>query len=195
MASATAIRRAVLVFVPALAFIGLLAYGLLTAAPTEVGEGTRLPDFELARLDEDGVLTEEDLEGSPVVINFWASWCIPCKEEAALLQETYERYRADGVVFLGVNIKDSNVDARAFVEEYGMTYPVVSDPGEELARALGVKGIPETFFIDAEGAFVGTAAGQRQAQRGGTVVLGPVSEESLTTNIDILLRRSGSGDS
>lgn len=177
-------------FVPALAFIGLLTYGLLTSAPSQIEEGTRLPEFELTRLDEEGILTDDDLAGAPVVINFWASWCIPCKEEAALLQETYERYRDDGVVFLGVNIKDSNVDARAFIEEYGMTYPVVSDPSEDLARALGVKGIPETFFIDAEGAFVGTAAGQRRAQRGGTVVLGPVSEESLTTNIDILLRRS-----
>ena len=190
MASSKAIRRAVLVFVPALAFIGLLAYGLLTAAPTEIEEGNTLPSFELTRLDEEGVLTDEDLEGSPVVINFWASWCIPCKEEAKLLQDTYERYRSEGVVFLGVNIKDANVDAQTFIEEYGITYPVVSDPTEVLADDLGVKGIPETFFIDADGAFVGTAAGQRQAQRGGTVVLGPVSEESLTTNIDILLRRA-----
>lgn len=190
MASSKAIRRAVLVFVPALAFIGLLAYGLLTGAPTEIEEGSTLPSFELARLDEEGVLTDEDLAGSPVVINFWASWCIPCKEEAELLQATYERYRSEGVVFLGVNIKDADVDAQAFIEEYGITYPVVSDPTEVLADDLGVKGIPETFFIDAEGTFVGTAAGQRQAQRGGTVVLGPVSEESLTTNIDILLRRA-----
>jgi cytochrome c biogenesis protein CcmG, thiol:disulfide interchange protein DsbE len=190
VADPKAIRRAVLVFVPALAFIGLLAYGLLTAAPAEIEEGAQLPGFELERLDEAGVMTEEDLAGAPVVINFWASWCIPCKEEAELLQETYERYRDDGVVFLGVNIKDADVDAQAFIEEYGITYPVVSDPSEVLADDLGVNGIPETFFIDAEGSFVGTAAGQRQAQRGGTVVLGPVSEESLTTNIDILLRRA-----
>ena len=190
MASATTIRRAIIVFVPALAFIGLLAYGLVTSAPTEVGAGTELPEFELARLDEDGVLSGAELQGRPVVVNFWASWCIPCKEEAELLQQTYERYRAEGVIFLGVNIKDSNVDARAFIEEYDVTYPVVSDPNEDLARSLGVKGIPETFFFDAEGMLIGTAAGQRQEQREGAVVLGPVSEESLTTNIDILLRRS-----
>ena len=190
MASPRAIRRAVIVFVPVIAFISLLAYGLLTSAPRQVSEGERLPEFELARLDEDGVLTDEDLAGEALVINFWASWCIPCKEEAKLLQDTYEEYRDDGVVFLGVNIKDSAVGAREFIEEYGITYPVVSDPGEDLARELGVKGIPETFFVDAEGLFVGTAAGQRQAQDQGTVVLGPVSEEALTTNIDILLRRT-----
>ena len=183
-------RRAVIVFVPALAFIGLLTYGLVRSAPSEVGEGSRLPEFELTRLDESGTLTNDDLAGQPVVVNFWASWCIPCKEEAELLQTTYEAFQDEGVVFLGVNIKDSSVDARSFIDEYGITYPVVSDPNEDLARSLGVKGIPETFFIDDEGAFVGTAAGQRQAQEQGIVVLGPVSEESLTTNIDILLRRA-----
>lgn len=191
MASSRAIRRAVLVFLPAVAFIGLLTYGLLASAPSEIEEGSRLPEFELTRLDEEGVLTHDDLDGAPVVINFWASWCIPCKEEAKLLQDTYEEYRDEGVIFLGVNIKDSNVGAQEFIEEYGITYPVVSDPSEDLARELGVKGIPETFFIDAEGVFVGTAAGQRQSQQGGAVVLGPVSEESLIENIEILLRRSG----
>lgn len=181
-----------MVFVPALAFIGLLTYGLLTSAPKEIGEGTRLPGFELSRLDEEGVLTEEDLAGTPVVINFWASYCIPCREEAKLLQDTYERYRDDGVVFLGVNYKDSSVAAREFMEEYGMTYPVVSDSNEDLAEELGVKGIPETFFIDADGAFVGNVSGPRQAVEGGVPWLGPISEESLITNIDILLRRSRS---
>ena len=182
----------VVVLAPAAAFIALLAYGLLTAAPTDVGEGTRLPDFELQRLDTEGTLTRADLEGKPVVVNFWASWCIPCQEEAGLLQETYEAYRDDGIVFLGVNIKDSNVDARSFIDEYDMTYPVVHDPNEELARELGVSGIPETFFFDADGELVGNASGPRQEQRGGVQWLGPISEEALTTNIDILLRRSAS---
>ena len=184
-------RRAVLVFVPVVAFIGLLAYGLMTSAPSEVSQGARLPDFELTRLDEAGTLTNADLEGKPVVINFWASWCIPCREEAELLQATYERYRDEGVVFLGVNIKDSNVDAKAFIEEYDMSYPVVSDPNEELARELGVVGMPETFFIDDEGTFVGSASGPRQEKKEGVQWLGPVSEEALVTNIDILLRRAG----
>ena len=190
MASGKTIRRVVLVFVPALAFLALLAYGLMTAAPSDVAEGTRLPDFELTRLDQDGTLTEADLAGRPVVVNFWASWCIPCREEAELLQATYEEYADEGVVFLGVNIKDSNVDAKEFIDEYGMTYPVVHDPNEELARALGVNGIPETFFIDDESELIGSAAGPRQEQRGGVQWLGPISEEALITNIDILLRRA-----
>ena len=190
MASAKTIRRAVLAFVPVAAFIGLLTYGLLTSAP-DVGAGTRLPDFELPRLDSAGVMTDEDLRGKPVVVNFWASWCIPCREEARLLQETYEEYSSEGVVFLGVNIKDSTVDARDFIDEYEMTYPVVSDQNEDLARALGVNGIPVTFFIDSVIVLVGSASGPRQEQRGCVLWLGPISEEALTTNIDVLLRRSG----
>ena len=191
MATGRAVRRAVFVLGPVVAFIALLAYGLSTSAPSRVEEGARLPDFELTRLDETGMLTTADLEGKPVVINFWASWCIPCRQEAELLQATYEEYRDEGVVFLGVNIKDSNVDAKAFIDEYDMTYPVVSDPNEELARELGVVGIPETFFIDDEGTFVGSASGPRQARKEGVQWLGPVSEEALITNIDILLRRAG----
>ncbi len=189
MASARTVRRAVLVFAPVAAFIGLLTYGLVTSAP-DVGAGARLPGFELPRLDRAGTLTDEDLRGRPVVVNFWASWCIPCREEARLLQATYEEYADEGVVFLGVNIKDSTVDARAFIDEYEMTYPVVSDQNEDLARALGVNGIPETFFLDDESVLVGSASGPRRQQREGVQWLGPISEEALTTNIDVLLRRS-----
>ena len=189
MAISRSARRAIFVFLPVIAFIALLAYGLTAAAPRDAGPGTRLPDFELPLLDG-GTLTDEDLRGSPVVVNFWASWCIPCREEAELLQEKYEDYSDEGVVFLGVNIKDSTVDAQRFVDEFEMTYPVVSDQDEDLARALGVQGIPETFFIDDAGVLIGSATGPRQEQRGGVQWLGPISEQALTTNIDILLRRS-----
>jgi len=100
VASPRAIRRAVIVFVPVLAFIGLLAYGLTTSAPKKVGPGSQLPEFELARLDEEGVLRASDLKGRPVVVNFWASWCVPCREEADVLHSTYEQYRDEGVVLL-----------------------------------------------------------------------------------------------
>ncbi len=190
MPSPRLLRRAVVVFVPVIAFIGLLAYGLTTSAPNKVGPGSTLPNFELTRLDRDGVLTANDLRGSPVVINFWASWCIPCREEAEDLQATYEEYRDEGVVFVGVNIKDSTVGAKEFIDEFGVTYPMVSDPDEDLARDLGVVGIPETFFIDSEGVFVGSASGRPLDKEQGVQRLGPVSREVLTTNIDILLRRS-----
>jgi len=190
VASGKALRRAVIVFVPVVAFIGLLAYGLTTSAPKKVGPGSELPDFELARLDTEGMLSAGDLKGRPIVINFWASWCVPCREEAEVLQSTYEQYRDEGVVFLGVNIKDSVDGARGFIDEFEVTYPMVRDPDEELARELGVVGIPETFFIDADGEFVGSASGPPLDKEQGVQRLGPVSEEVLTTNIDVLLRRT-----
>ena len=186
------LRRLVLVLTPAVAFIALLTYGLIRSAPSKVTAGSEIPPFELPRLDGAGSMTQADLRGSAVVINFWASWCIPCREEAELLERTYREYRDRGVLFVGVNIKDSDDDALRFVEEYGVSYPILRDVDEELAGALGVSGIPETFFIDADGRFVGTASGAARGETQGTVVLGPVVEEELVTNIEILLRRGGS---
>ena len=183
------LRRLVLVLIPAVAFIGLLAYGLTQSAPSRVTPGAEVPDFELPALAGDGTISSEELRGSPVVVNFWASWCEPCRQEAELLERVFREYEDDGVVFLGVNIKDSDVAAMEFVDEFGISYPVVRDVGEDFARTLGVTAMPETFFIDSEGRFVGTASGSVQGEQRGVVVLGPVSEQDLITNIEILLRR------
>ncbi|MGH2808516.1 MAG: TlpA family protein disulfide reductase [Actinomycetota bacterium] len=188
--TAKKLRRIALVLIPALAFLGLLAYGLIKSAPAKVEAGEPIPDFELPLLGETGTVSAQELRGSPVVINFWASWCIPCREEARLLDRIYREYRDDGVVFLGVNYKDSEIDALDFIDEFGVDYPSVTDVSDEFSRELGVTGVPETFFIDAEGRFVGSASGGKQGEQRGIVTLGPVSEESLVTNIEILLRRS-----
>ena len=183
-------RRVVVVFVPAIAFLALLTYGLVVSAPSSIEVGDRVDDVGLPLLGG-GEIDTGDLRGRSVVINFWASWCVPCRDEAELLERTYRRYRDDGVVFLGVNIKDSESEARAFVDEFDISYPVARDVDESFADSLGVSGIPETFFVDAEGRFVGTASGGAQAEREGIVVLGPVNETALSENIEILLRRAG----
>jgi cytochrome c biogenesis protein CcmG/thiol:disulfide interchange protein DsbE len=184
------VRRIAIVLIPALAFLGLLAYGVFTSAPAKVEAGEPIPDFELPVLGGTETVSASDLRGSPVVINFWASWCTPCREEARLLERIYSEYSDDGVVFLGVLYKDSEESGLAFAEEFGVSYTTVMDIDEEFSRELGVKGVPETFFIDDEGNFVGSASGPKQGERGGNVWLGPVSEEALVTNIEILLRRS-----
>ena len=183
------LRRLVLVLIPAAAFIGLLAYGLIQSAPSKVTPGTKVPAFELPSLLGDGTVTSEELRGSPVVVNFWASWCVPCRQEAALFERVYRDYSDEGVIFLGVNIKDSDVGAIEFVDEYQISYPTVRDVDEDFARTLGVTGVPETFFIDARGRFVSTASGSVQGEQRGSVVLGPITEEDLVENIEILLRR------
>ena len=183
------VRRA-LILVPALAFIALLTFGLFQAESADLTAGERAPDFELPLLDRAGVLSSQDLQGKPVVLNFWASWCIPCREEAPLLERAWREYRDDGVVFVGVNIKDSASDATDFVERFDITYPVVRDEEEDLARKLGVYGLPETFFIDHEWSFMSSVSGGEQGERQDTVVLGAISEDQLVTNLDLLVRRA-----
>ena len=119
------------------------------------GRPVRAPAFALERLDRDGTLTLSQLAGKPVIVNFWASWCIPCREEAPRLQETYERYRKQGLVVLGVDFQDFRGDAKRFMKRFGVTYPNVYDGKGSLVGKWGLRGVPETFFVDRQGRVVG----------------------------------------
>jgi cytochrome c biogenesis protein CcmG/thiol:disulfide interchange protein DsbE len=165
--------------------IGALTYGLLSPAPDR--DRRTVPDFELELLNAPGRLTSEELRGSPVVINFFASWCIPCREEAPLLEAAWKKHRADGVRFVGVSIRDAASDARAFADDYGITYPLVHDPQEVFAGPIGVLGLPETYFVDEEWHFAGTSGTERIANRQGTVWFGPISAAELEEKIGNLL--------
>jgi cytochrome c biogenesis protein CcmG/thiol:disulfide interchange protein DsbE len=180
--------RAAVALLPAMGFVALLWFGLQRADPNVTAE-SRAPSFELQRL-EGGPLSSSELEGRSVVINFWASWCIPCREEAPLLERTWREYKNDEVVIIGINIKDSVTAAKEFVDEFDITYPIVRDESGELEREFGLTGLPETFFIDHEWRFIGSASGSEVGARQGIVVLGAISEEQLVTNIEILLRRA-----
>ena len=184
--------RILLALIPALAFIAVLWFGL-ARSDSQAVSGDRAPSFELALLDGSGVLSDEDLRGKPVVINFWASWCIPCREEAPLLERTWRAYRDEGVIFLGVNIKDADSDAKKFVEEFDITYPQVRDLDQSLTRDFGVKGLPETFFVDHRWTFIGAISGAQTGDQQGTVILGAISEDELVTNVEILIGRMSSG--
>jgi cytochrome c biogenesis protein CcmG/thiol:disulfide interchange protein DsbE len=180
--------RVVIVLTPALLFVGLLWFGLMRSEPkATVGEAA--PEFRLPTLFGDA-LSSAELKGRPVVFNFWASWCLPCREEAPLLERTWRRYRDEGVMFVGVNIKDAESDAKAFVEEFDITYPVVRDLDQQLTRAFGVRGLPETFFVDHEWRFLATESGAERGQQQGTVVLGAITEDQLLANVDVLVARA-----
>jgi cytochrome c biogenesis protein CcmG, thiol:disulfide interchange protein DsbE len=178
-------RRALLASL-AVAAIGAGAYLALKPA-----EEKPVPDFALPRL-QGGSLSSEDLKGSPLVVNFFASWCAPCREEAPVLEAAWKRYRDDGVRFLGVNVQDTEGDARRFVRDYGITYPVVRDAERTFAQGLAVYGLPQTFFIDDEWRLLDVGAGDRlrESSGGRVVTLGAISEKELDDHIGRLLRAS-----
>ncbi len=144
------------------ALLGLLVWKVVVAdeggAAGDLAQGKTVaaPDFTLDRLDTEGqTLTLSELRGKPLVVNFWASWCIPCKDEAPVLQKTWERYRKQGLVVVGVDSQDFRKDARRFMRRFGVTYPVVYDGKGSTLGKWGVTGFPETFFVDRSGNLVG----------------------------------------
>ena len=150
--SSTPARRLVriaAVMVPAAAFIALLAFGLLRAGGPP-GVGDEAPDFSAGLLGDDGRLVLADLRGAPVVLNFWASWCGPCRDEAPILNAAAERYEGR-VHVVGVNVRDSRIDALDFAREYDYRFPSVVDADGRIYDDYGLTGQPETFVIDAEG--------------------------------------------
>jgi cytochrome c biogenesis protein CcmG/thiol:disulfide interchange protein DsbE len=157
--------------------LGLLVWRLThQSSPPKIGQPA--PNFAAPRLEGAGTLSLASLRGKPVVLNFFQSSCVPCKAESARLESAYQQYRADGVVFVGIDFQDARSDARRFVRVHGITYPVVRDPGDIVTR-YGLLGTPETFFIDRLGRLVGdpilgTVVNQEDAfVRGLKAVLAP----------------------
>jgi cytochrome c biogenesis protein CcmG/thiol:disulfide interchange protein DsbE len=133
------------------------------AAKLAAGNGAPVaaPQFTLPRIGgipgspAGGPISLASLHGKVVVLNFWASWCIPCKQESPRMQEAYLRYRDQGVVVLGVDAQDFTGDARRFATKYKLTYPIVHDGSGKTLTPYGVTGFPETFFLDRTGKLVG----------------------------------------
>lgn len=149
-----------------LGLLGLLAFGL-TSRPLVVGaatEGRPAKDFRLQSFDGQSIALS-DYRGRVVVLNFWASWCAPCRVEAPALEQTWRQHRDQGVVVLGINIWDKESEARAFVREFGLTYPNVLDDGGRVAIEYGVAGIPETIVIGGDGRVVAKHSGPITRER------------------------------
>src|SRR3989304_4670530 len=132
------------------------------------------PDFPLSPFDG-GSLTLSKLRGQVVVVNFWASWCKPCELEAAELEAGWQKYRDQGVSFLGVDYVDTEPEARAYLERFGITYPNGPDLGTRISQAFRIRGVPETYFIDRQGMLV-------------RVKIGPIEMNELQSILDPLVK-------
>jgi cytochrome c biogenesis protein CcmG/thiol:disulfide interchange protein DsbE len=149
-APATGIRWGRIVIWVVVALILLfVALGLINAFATQPQEG-RAPDFTLETYGG-GTYTLSELRGQVVVVNFWASWCLPCAQEAPTLESVWQDYRDQGVVFLGIDYVDSEAQALEYLDTYGVTYPNGPDLGTRISDAYHIRGVPETFVVNAEG--------------------------------------------
>lgn len=142
----------VLAWTALLALLGFLAMGLVRTQRGPVAPGEKAPDFTLTTFD-DQQITYADLAGKVVVINFWASWCKPCEQEAADLETAWRTYsqRGEDVIFLGVDYVDTEPEALAYLAKFSITYPNGPDLGTRISQAYRTQGVPETYIIDRQG--------------------------------------------
>ncbi|MCL5958175.1 MAG: TlpA family protein disulfide reductase [Chloroflexi bacterium] len=123
------------------------------ADPPAVSAGREASDFSI-KLFSGGTFHLTDQRGKVVLVNFWASWCPPCRDEAPVLERAWKKYKDRGVVLVGLDIWDNEADAKSFMKEFGITYPTGPDPNGETAIEYGVSGVPETWFLNREGRLV-----------------------------------------
>ena len=159
-------------FVVLVAFLGLLGWGLVKAQKSPITSGAA-PDFTLTSFDGK-TLTMSKLQGKVVVVNFWASWCPPCRVEAPYLEQTWRKYKDRGVVFIGVDYVDTEPNALTYLKEFDITYFNGPDLGTRISQSYNIKGVPETYYVARNGEV-----------RGNTI--GPLIPPQLDQKIDELL--------
>lgn len=143
--------RALLAFVAVLALVGLLGFGLLSKGATGVALGEAAPAGPLPRLEGKGSGSLADYRGRWVLVNFWASWCVPCRQEAPALEEFQREHGGPGFTVLGIDTRDLSGDGQKFARQYGLTYPQLRDGDGQRAHDFGTTGVPENFLLDPRG--------------------------------------------
>ena len=162
-------------FAGVLAVIGLLGYGLLSKGEGTLAVGEAAPDKELPSLVGTAGGSLADYRGRWVLVNFWASWCEPCRAEAPALESLQRSRGGKGFTVIGINLDDATDDARAFVDEHGLTYPQLRDgDGRDRRDAYGMTGFPESFLVDPDG-------------RIALIRRGPVDEAYLSQYVEPLI--------
>jgi len=163
----------VLIFVLVIVVLGFFALGLRARGAPQPSSGPA-PDFKITSF-EGQTLRLSDLKGKVVVVNFWASWCPPCRDEAPFLERTWRQYKDRGVVFIGVDYVDTESAAKEYIKQYNITYFNGTDLQSEISQKYRIKGVPETYFVGKDGNLYGNS-------------LGPITKDSafMTENQFIL---------
>lgn len=156
------------------AIVGLLVFGLVSKGSSGVAIGDPVPDGPLPRLEGGGTESLADYRGRWVLVNFWASWCIPCREEAPALERFQRQHGGPKFTVLGIDSRDLSSDGRGFVREYGLSYPQLRDGDGDAAQDYGTTGVPENFLVDPAG-------------KVRLLVRGPITEEYLREQVAPLL--------
>jgi cytochrome c biogenesis protein CcmG/thiol:disulfide interchange protein DsbE len=166
----------VLVFLGVMVLLGLVALEMRRNGPlaaAQAGAGEKAPGFTLQTFDGQTV-NLADLHGKVVLVNFWASWCIPCSQEAPDLENAWRQYKDNGVVFVGVDYVDTETEARSYLTRYDITYFNGADLGTRISQAYRIRGVPETYIVDKNGMLRAT-------------FIGPTTLDQIRAKIDPLL--------
>ena len=173
--------KTILVSVLVVALLGFLAWGLADSQGGGLEPGGQVPTADLETLPAGKQGSLADYRGKWVLMNVWASWCVPCREESPAL-ERFSRRNGGRVVVLGIDTRDLSGDALDFIEEFGLTYPQLRDPDGRYADDLETTGVPESFLVDPDG---------RLARR----LRGPFASEADIARFSVpALRPAGTGD-
>jgi cytochrome c biogenesis protein CcmG/thiol:disulfide interchange protein DsbE len=173
-----------IVLVILLALLAVLAIAVRQRGAGPLASGSA-PEFTLTSFDGQTYKLSE-LKGRPVVLNFWASWCIPCRDEAPALQRAWEKYQDRGVLILGVDYVDTDPDAKKFIAEFQQTYPNGADVGTKISQAYKISGVPETYFIGKDGKLL-PGIDENGRVKGNWI--GPLPEAVLNARIEEMLKQ------
>ncbi len=170
----------VMLWTAVVAILALVGWGLINANTTRPEAGQPAPAFDMEffpgyEWDGKQIATLDELKGKIVVLNFWASWCVPCRDEAPVLENGWQQYRDQGVVFLGIAYSDVEPNSIAFLQEFQLTYPNAPDLGTDISQDYHITGVPETFIIDQNGTI-------------SLVKVGPIDAITLNSAVDALLK-------
>ena len=160
-------------FAAAIGVIALFAVGMVSRSAKQIESGPA-PQFSIP-LFGGNTFSLAEQRGKVVVVNFWASWCGPCRDEAPVLEQVWREYKDRGVVFVGVDYVDTESEALKFVHEFNITYPNGPDVGTQVSHTYHIQGVPETYFVGRDGQMYGN-------------YIGPMDKPTLTAKLEELLK-------